>query len=170
LKKALFLYKGFTINQIKKGEAPMKFKISVPEAVELFNEIQKQPKQLFDMIRVEVKETVGQYLTSLMNTELTHFLGRSPYERVEGAQNHRNGSYNRKFTLKDLGEVKVNVPRDRQGNFKSQVIPASQQYEKELRQDLSMMFFNGYQHTNFVNVSQKADRSKYFPSGNQQCQ
>ena len=70
----------------------MKSDSGVPEAVELFNEIQKQPKQLFDMIRVEVKETVGQYLTSLMNTELTHFLGRDPYERVEGAQNHRNGS------------------------------------------------------------------------------
>ena len=121
----------------------MKSDSGVPEAVELFNEIQKQPKQLFDMIRVEVRETVGQYLTSLMNTELTHFLGGNPYERVEGAQNHRNGSYNRKFTLKDLGEVKVNVPGDRQGNFKNQVIPANQQYEKVLRQDPSMMFLTG---------------------------
>jgi len=52
----------------------MRFEISVPEAIELFKEIQKQPKQLFEMIRADVKETVGQYLTSLMNAELTHFL------------------------------------------------------------------------------------------------
>ena len=121
----------------------MKFEISVPEAIDLFKEIQKKPQQLFEMIRADVKETVGQYLTSLMNAELTHYLGRDHYERIEGSTNHRNGSYDRRFTLKGLGEVKVNVPRDRQGEFKSQVIPASQQYEKELRQDLSMMFLTG---------------------------
>ena len=133
----------------------MKFEISVPEAINLFKEIQKQPKKLFEMIRSDVKETVGQYLTSLMNTELTHFLGRDPYERIEGATNHRNGSYDRRFTLKGLGEVKVNVPRDRQGDFKSQVIPASQQYEKELRQDLSMMFLTGVSTRSLSMISKK---------------
>ena len=64
----------------------MKFEISVPEAVDLFKEIQKQPKELFEMIRVDVKETVGQYLSSLMNAELTHFLGRGHYERIEGTR------------------------------------------------------------------------------------
>jgi putative transposase len=133
----------------------MKFEISVPEAINLFKEVQKQPKQLFEMIRSDVKETVGQYLTSLMNTELTHFLGRDRYERIEGATNHRNGSYDRRFTLKGLGDVKVNVPRDRQGDFKSQVIPASQQYEKELRQDLSMMFLTGMSTRSLSMISKK---------------
>jgi putative transposase len=133
----------------------MKFEISVPEAITLFKEIQEQPKQLFEMIRSDVKETVGQYLTTLMNTELTHFLGRNRYERMEGATNHRNGSYDRKFTLKGLGEVKVNVPRDRQGEFKSKVIPASQQYEKELRQDLSMMFLTGVSTRSLSMISKK---------------
>ena len=121
----------------------MKVEISVPEAIDLFKEIQKNPQQLFEMIRTDVKDAIGQYLTSLMNAELTHYLGRDPYERIDGSTNHRNGSYDRKFTLKGLGEVEVNVPRDRQGEFKTRVIPASQQYEKELRQDLSMMFLTG---------------------------
>jgi putative transposase len=133
----------------------MKFEVSVPEAIDLFKEIQKQPKQLFEMIRADVKETVGQYLTSLMNAELTHFLGRDHYERIEGSTNHRNGSYDRKFTLKGIGEVKVDVPRDRQGDFKSQVIPASQQYEKELRQDLSMMFLTGVSTRSLSMISEK---------------
>ena len=121
----------------------MKVEISVPEAIDIFKEIQKQPQHLFEMIRSDVKETVGQYLTSLMHAELTNFLGRDRYKRIEGSTNHRNGSYDRRFTLKGLGEVAVNVPRDRKGDFKSQVIPASKQYEKELRQDLSMMFLTG---------------------------
>ena len=121
----------------------MKIDISVPEATQLFKEIQDQPKKLFEIIRTDVKKTVGNYLSSLMNAELTQFLGREPYERKESNNNHRNGSYDRRFTLKGLGEVKVNVPRDRKGDFKSRVIPASQQYEKDLLQDLSMIFLTG---------------------------
>ncbi|MBT8352654.1 MAG: IS256 family transposase [Deltaproteobacteria bacterium] len=121
----------------------MKIEVSIPEAISLFKEVQKQPKKLFEIIRTDVKETVGQYLSSLMKAELTQFLDRNPYERKEEQANHRNGSYDRKFTLKGIGEVAVNVPRDRQGSFKSQVIPASQQYEKELRHDLSMIFLTG---------------------------
>ena len=94
----------------------MKMEISVAEAVELINEIRQQPDGLFEMIRANVKENVGQYLSELMETELTGFLGRDRYERVEGESNHRNGSYGRKFTLKGIGEVGVKVPRDRKGN------------------------------------------------------
>jgi hypothetical protein len=35
------------------------------------------------MIRADVKDSVGQYLSELMETELTGFLGRGRYERIE---------------------------------------------------------------------------------------
>ena len=82
-------------------------------------------------------------MTSLMNAELTDFLGREPYERGQGEVNHRNGSYGRHFTLKGIGEVGVNVPRDRKGAFKTCVIPRSKQYEEAIRQEVSMMFLTG---------------------------
>jgi putative transposase len=78
-----------------------------------------------------------------METELTGFLGRGRYERVEGEINHRNGSYGRKYTLKGIGEIGVNVPRDRNGEFSTQVIPRSKQYEDALREDLCAMFLAG---------------------------
>jgi len=71
------------------------------------------------------------------------FLGREPYERSEGEVKHRNGSYDRSFTLKKIGEVHISVPRDRQGNFKTHVIPRSRQYEEEIGRDLSLMFLTG---------------------------
>jgi putative transposase len=126
-----------------KGEAPMKMEISVAEAVELINEIRKQPDSLFEMIRANVKENVGQYLCELMETELTGFLGRGRYERAEGESNHRNGSYGRRFTLKGIGEVGVRVPRDRKGEFSPKVLPRSKQYEDGLREDLCAMFLGG---------------------------
>jgi len=71
-------------NLIKKGETPIKVEISVPEVVEIFKEIQEQPEKLFDMIRVEIRENVGEYLSKLMDMELTHFLGRERYEHGQG--------------------------------------------------------------------------------------
>jgi len=121
----------------------MKLEVSVPELVEVFKEIQKQPEQIFEMIRLDVREIVGDYMTAMMNAELTHFLGREPYARSQGDVNHRNGSYDRAFTLKNLGEVEVKVPRDRKGEFTTQVIPRSKQYEAELSRDLSLMFLAG---------------------------
>lgn len=121
----------------------MKVEISVPEVINIFKEIQEQPERLFEMIRFEIRESVGRYLSEIMKVELTHFLGRERYERGDGDTNHRNGSYSRSFTLKGIGEVEVKVPRDRKGEFKPRVIPRSKQYEDELRQDLCLMFLTG---------------------------
>jgi len=121
----------------------MKMEVTVAEVHELINEIRDQPENLFAMIRANVQERVGQYLSELMDAELTHFLGREPYERIEGQSNHRNGSYGRRFTLKGIGEVGVKVPRDRKSEFSTEVIPRSKQYEDAIREDLCMMFLGG---------------------------
>ncbi len=126
-----------------KGEAPIKVEISVPEVVQVFKEIQEQPGKIMEMIRVDMQGVVGKYLSELMRLELTRFLGRKPYERVKAEPNHRNGSYPRRFTLKGIGEVPVEVPRDRKGEYQTLVIPKSKQYEDELRQDISVMFLSG---------------------------
>ena len=142
----------------------MKVEISVPEVVNIFKEIQEQPERIFEMIRVEIRENVGEYLSELMKVELTRFLGRESYERVESDVDHRNGSYGRHFTLKGIGEVGVKVPRDRDGNFKTQVIPRSKRYESELRQDLSMMFLTGVSTRTLSMMSKRLIGRKISPS------
>ena len=133
----------------------MKMKITVTEAVELINQIRHEPGSLFEMIRTAVKENVGQYLSELMQTELSHFLGRDRYQRTGGQNNHRNGSYFRNYTLKGIGAVDVRVPRDRNGEFKTQVIPRSKQYEDSLREDLCTMFLGGVSTRTLALISRK---------------
>ena len=41
----------------KKGKSPIKLKISIPEVVSIFKEIKEQPDQLYEMIRVDIRET-----------------------------------------------------------------------------------------------------------------
>ncbi|MBU1628279.1 transposase [bacterium] len=52
---------------------------------------------------------------------MTQFLEREPYERSADVVNHRNGSYERSFTMKKIGDVEVKIPRDRMGEFKTKV-------------------------------------------------
>ena len=65
---ALFHYKGFAKNNLNKRRSAMKMEITVAEAVEIINQIHKQPDSLFEMIRDTVWENVGQYLSELMET------------------------------------------------------------------------------------------------------
>ena len=146
------------------AKAPMKVEISVPEVVSIFKEIQKQPENIFEMIRVEIKESVGQYLSKLMELERTEFLGRQWYEHAQGDVNHRNGSYSRNFTLKGIGSVKVEVPRDRRGEFETRIIPRSKQYEVELRQDLSLMFLTGVSTRSLSMMSERLIGRKVSPT------
>ena len=133
----------------------MKMEITVAEAVELINEIHKQPGNLFEMIRADVKQSVGRYMSELMDIELTEFLGRGRYQRIEGKCNHRNGAYPRKYTLKGIGEIDVRVPRDRNCEFETQVIPRSRQYEDVLREDICVMFLSGVSTRTLSLISEK---------------
>ena len=78
-----------------------------------------------------------------MKAELTHFLGRREYERGNGEANHRNGSYPRGFCIKGIGEVGVKVPRDRNGDYQTQVLPRGKRYEDRITEDLSIMYLTG---------------------------
>jgi putative transposase len=143
----------------------MKLEVTVSEIADIFKEIQEQPGRLFEMIRLDIREVVGNYLTAMMNAELTHYLGREPYVRVEGKEaNHRNGSYGRGFALKGIGEVRVDIPRDRNGEFKTAVIPRSKQYEEEVARDFSILFLAGVSTRTLSMLSERLIGRKISPA------
>lgn len=121
----------------------MEIKVSVPEVMELIKGLQSNPSGIFEMIGMNVQKDVGTYLTNLMKAELTHCLGREEYERGGGEANHRNGSYCRAFCIKGIGEVEVRVPRDRNGEYQTQVLPRGKRYEERISEDLSIMYLTG---------------------------
>ena len=133
----------------------MQLEVTVPEVFEVFKEICVAPEKLFEMMRLDLRELAGEYLSALMEWELTIHLGRNRYERRQGEANHRNGSYPRKFTMKGLGEVRVKVPRDRQGQFQTKVLPRSSRYEEAVAQDVSLMFLAGISSRSLSLISQR---------------
>ena len=142
----------------------MKLEVTVAEIAEIFKVIQERPEQLFEMIRLDVRESVGKYLTAMMEAELTQFMGRDAYERVAGNEKYRNGSYHRFFTLKNIGEVQVKIPRDRKGEFKTAVIPRSKQYENEIGRDLGVLFLGGVSTRTLSMISERLIGRKISPT------
>jgi len=143
----------------------MKLEITVAEIADIFKVIQERPEQLFEMIRLDIRDTVGKYLTAMMDAELIQFRGRDVlYVRVAGNEKHRNGSYDRSFTLKSIGEIKVKVPRDREGEFKTSVIPKSKQYETELGRDLGILFLGGISTRSLSMISERLIGRKISPA------
>jgi putative transposase len=80
----------------------------------------------------------------MLQTELTLFLGREKHVRATDEQtNRRNGTYSRQYTVKNIGELEIDVPRDRQGNFSSKLVQKYDRYDKRLEQDVSLMWLSG---------------------------
>jgi len=81
---------------------------------------------------------------------------------MEEEANHRNGSYPRNFALKGIGEVAVKVPGPK-GEYRTQVIPKSKQYEDELRQDIAVMFLSGVSTRTLSMISHRLIAIRYPP-------
>jgi putative transposase len=57
--------------------------------------------------------------------------------------NYRNGYYSRHYTVKGIGNLKIEVPRDRLAKFSSELISKYDRYEKSIEKDLGLMFLSG---------------------------
>jgi putative transposase len=121
----------------------MELKVSVSEAIALIKEVENVPAKILEYIGMNIQKEVGTFLTSLMDQELTHHVGREKYERKEGVTDYRNGSYTRTFCIKGIGDVQVSMPRDRDGDFQSQVLPRCQRYDERITEDIAAMYLTG---------------------------
>lgn len=81
-------------------------------------------------------------LNDLLQAELTAFLGYQSYQRPEKIDNYRNGYYLRKLTTK-YGELTLQVPRDRTGEFKQQTITPYQRPTDSLEDMVTHLYRHG---------------------------
>lgn len=112
------------------------------EVKEIFTEIMKRPEKMFEMIEIDFKAIAERTISEMLKVELTEFLGRAPHERSE-VKNYRNGNYKRKYTVKNIGELKIEIPRDRENRYNSKLIQKYDRYDVRLKKDISLMFLSG---------------------------
>ena len=94
---------------------------------------------LREVFRTQLENT----LNVLLQTELTTILGYNPYER-EGFNtgNSRNGQYFRQLAS-EYGKLNICVPRDRNGQFKTALIPPYTRRADVLEQTVIQLYEKG---------------------------
>jgi transposase-like protein len=70
-------------------------------------------------------------LNQILQAEMTEHLEAEPDQRTDARQGYRNGSYERQLTTR-VGTIELEVPRDRDGTFQTQLFERYQRSEKAL--------------------------------------
>ncbi len=120
--------------------------VSVPEMkahAQAIRAMAQDPMTTLQTLAGDLRPRFEGWLNDLMRAELALHLGREPYERRAPSKNHRNGYRSRRVTVKGLGTLELRVPRDRQGAFRSGVVPERIQVDPRIEQDLQMLFLGG---------------------------
>src|SRR5438309_7655272 len=94
--------------------------------------------------QVFVQLTFKQGVEEMLKGELDEHLGyekHSPEGRNSG--NSRNGSYTKKVKTESLGDLVLNIPRDRKSDFEPQLIPKGQRMSDKLEEAIIGMYSRG---------------------------
>ena len=86
-----------------------------------------------------ILETV---FNKLMEKEMDKHISAKKYERTEERSGHRNGYRERKLYTR-VGTLELRVPRDRDGNFSTEIFNKFQRSEKALVLTLQEMYLDG---------------------------
>ena len=78
--------------------------------------------QSMEDIQNLLKETIGTFMESSLEAELDEELGYEPYDvRNKHTDNSRNG-HSKKTLKTSMGNIEVDIPRDRNGEFEPQLL------------------------------------------------
>jgi transposase-like protein len=110
----------------KRREHPMKNKIT-NEVLDQLLEDYESPEDLIGSGGL-LSELKKRLITRVMDAELTTHLGYDKNEkRPAGCTNARNGHSSKRLRCDD-GELDVNIPRDREGDFNPTLVPKHQRH------------------------------------------
>lgn len=102
-------------------------------------------KNLDELLSPEgiLKQVLGQTLEKMLEGELTEHLGYEKYEaKGRNSGNNRNGSYVKTVQTAN-GEVSIQVPRDRNGEFEPQAVRKYETASNELEDKVIAMYAKG---------------------------
>ena len=108
------------------------------------------PKDFFKQFRS--KESFQEYFNALfkqgieemLKCELDEHLGYTKHAKDGyNTGNSRNGSFSKTITSENVGEVVLNIPRDRNGAFEPHVIPKGQTISSKIEEAIIGMYSRG---------------------------
>jgi putative transposase len=112
-----------------------------PTTTETSSELVKQA--FHQHLRKEIRSAVRRVMEEIMREELTQFLGAEYGECSPERRGYRNGSYTRNLATSSGKIEDLQVPRDREGQFHTQLFERYSRYEEQVADGLTEMFVSG---------------------------
>lgn len=115
-----------------------------PERKELIKSLLKDynPKDASDVHEM-LKGLLGDTLQGMLESELDEHLGYSKYDdRGKETENSRNG-FSKKTVTSSMGELDIDVPRDREGSFNPQAVKKHQRDVSNIEDQVLSMYAKG---------------------------
>lgn len=128
----------------------IKVEIKIPELVKAVDIFKQNNQKLFELITNEIKSSVSNTVNQLLQAEFDLFLGSA-----DQCTNKRNGFYEREFAIKNIGCVRLRVPRDRNNRFNSSIIPKNEQIDSRIKEDLAVLHLAGISNRTLAMVSKR---------------
>ncbi|MDY0404248.1 IS256 family transposase [Virgibacillus sp. 179-BFC.A HS] len=101
-----------------------------------------QPENVEDMQNA-LKDIFGPMFEAMLKGEMSHHLGYESNDKAEKQTNNRRNGYGKKTVKTSSGEVDIQMPRDRDGSFDSQVIPKRKRDVSAIEDKVIAMYARG---------------------------
>ena len=110
------------------------------EAIKKFLELY-QPESVDDIYE-SLKDMLGETIEQMLEAELDHQIGYPKGLKPKGIVNARNG-YSAKTLKSKTGELDINIPRDRNGEFEPQIVRKYQTDISHIEEQIISMYGKG---------------------------
>lgn len=101
------------------------------------------PEGFHQYLRTQIREATRTVMEQVMREELERFVGAAWGERTSERTGYRNGFYTRDLRTTSGSIEDLHVPRDRKGEFQTQVFDRYNRYEQQVAEGLTQMFVAG---------------------------
>jgi putative transposase len=128
----------------------IKFQVSVPEAVKAIAQFKENRLKAFEQISEDLRLTVENTINHLLELEMSIFLGEA-----DQSDNKRNGFRERDYTLKGLGTIRINQPKDRKSRFESSIIKKSERIDPRIKEDIAVLHLAGISNRTLAMISKR---------------
>ena len=99
-------------------------------------------KTVFD-VENKLKKSFGKVIQTMLESEMNEHLGHNKYEySKENKNNYRNGT-SKKKVKSNLGELEIEIPRDRNGEFEPKIVPKYSRDISNIEQQIINLYSMG---------------------------
>jgi len=131
--------------------AIVKIEVSIPELRKSLNLFKQNRIKALTQLSNDITDSVSNTLNILLNAEMSLFLGEDDQK-----DNKRNGYLpERTYALKGVGSIRVKIPVDRKGSFKSKIIPKHERIDPRLQEDIAILHLAGLSTRTLAMMSQR---------------